>query len=203
MTNAALSISRFIDRISSWLGIIATWLVLCAALLSAANAFFRYFINEIIALARYSDRFWALRSLLDWYGANSNAFLEMQWYMFGAMVMLGAPFTLKVNEHVRVDLLYGSVSERTRTWIDLIGGTLCLLPLCAVLAYFTWPWFVDSWIGAETSTNSGGLIRWPIKLILPVGVGLLFVQGLSEIIKCIAALRTNYVRPYAYEKPLQ
>ncbi len=119
------------------------WLVLIAALLSAFNAFFRYFINEIIVLARQHDQLGLLQGLLDWYGNNSNAFLEAQWYMFGVMAMFGAAYTLKVNEHVRVDLVYGFVSERTRTWIDLIGGIFCLVPMCALLAYLTWPWFVE------------------------------------------------------------
>jgi len=198
-----LRLSRAIDEFGRWLSRIAVWLVLLAALLSAFNAFFRYFINEIIVLAHRYQQFGLLQGLLDWYGNNSNAFLEAQWYMFGVMAMFGAAYTLKVNEHVRVDLLYGNVSERTRTWIDLVGGILCLVPMCAVLAYLTWPWFVDSWYSGEMSTNAGGLVRWPAKLILPVGFALVLLQGFSEIIKCIAALTTDYVREHAYEKPLQ
>ena len=198
---AALALSRAIDRVGYWTSRIAVWLVLLAALLSAANAFFRYSINEIIYWAGTRDGF--LPALLSWYGNNSNSFLEAQWYMFGVMAMFGAGYTLKVNEHVRVDLVYGWVSERTRTWIDLFGGVVCLLPMCAILAYLSWPWFVDSWFSGEVSTNAGGLVRWPAKLILPVGFGLLFIQAISEIIKCVAALTTNYVREHAYEKPLQ
>jgi TRAP-type mannitol/chloroaromatic compound transport system permease small subunit len=144
-----------------------------------------------------------LPAILSWYGQNSNAFLEAQWYMFGVMALLGAAYTLKVNEHVRVDLIYGWVSERTRTWIDLIGGIVCLLPMCAMLAYLTWPWFVDSWFSGEVSTNAGGLVRWPAKLILPAGFALIFLQGISEIIKCVAVLTSNYTREHAYEQPLQ
>ena len=99
--------SRGIDEFNRWLSRIAVWLVLIAALLSAFNAFFRYFINEIIVLARHHDQLGLLQGLLDWYGNNSNAFLEAQWYMFGVMAMFGAAYTLKVNEHVRVDLVYG------------------------------------------------------------------------------------------------
>lgn len=198
-----LSISRAIDEFGRWLSRIAVWLVLLASLLSAFNAFFRYFLNEIVALARQYQQIKLLQGLLDWYGANSNAFLEAQWYMFGVMAMFGAAYTLKVNEHVRVDLIYGYVSERTRTWIDLVGGILCLMPMCVILAYITWPWFLDSWFSGETSTNAGGLIRWPAKLILPVGFALVALQGISEIIKCVAALTTDYVREHAYEKPLQ
>ena len=104
------------------------------------------------------------------------------------MVLFGAAWTLKVNEHVRVDLVYGMVTDRTRIWIDLIGGVLFLMPMCIILIYFTWPWFVDAWYSGEVSTNAGGLVRWPVKLVLPVGFGLVALQGVSEIIKCIAAL---------------
>ncbi len=201
--NTLLLISRAIDEFGRWLSRIAVWLVLIAALLSACNAFFRYFINEIIVLAKTHDQMGMLRHVLNWYGNNSNAFLEAQWYMFGVMAMFGAAYTLKVNEHVRVDLVYGNVSERMRTWIDLIGGIFCLVPMCALLAYLTWPWFVDSWYSGEISTNAGGLVRWPVKLIVPVGFALVLLQGFSEIIKCVAALTTNYVREHAYEKPLQ
>jgi TRAP-type mannitol/chloroaromatic compound transport system permease small subunit len=117
--------------------------------------------------------------------------------------MLGAPYTLKINEHVRVDLIYGSVSERTRTFIDFFGAIICLLPFCLVLAYLSWAWFVDSWNTNEISTNAGGLLRWPVKLMVPVGFGLMFLQGLSEIIKCVAVFKGGYAREHAYERPLQ
>jgi TRAP-type mannitol/chloroaromatic compound transport system permease small subunit len=198
-----LRVSHAIDEFGRWLSRIAVWLVLVAALLSAFNAFFRYFINEIIVLARRYEQLGMLQDLLNWYGRNSNAFLEAQWYMFAFMVMFGAAYTLKINEHVRVDLLYGAVSERFRTWIDLIGSIVCLVPMCALLAYLTWPWAVEAWNNGEVSTNAGGLVRWPVKLIVPVGFALVLLQGFSEIIKCIAALTTDYVREHAYEKPLQ
>jgi TRAP-type mannitol/chloroaromatic compound transport system permease small subunit len=200
---ALLKVANAIDRCNRWLSLIAIWFVLLAALLSAFNAFFRYSINEIAAVARDHPKFSSLNTVLSVYGANSNAFLEAQWYMFAAIAMFGAAYTLKVNEHVRVDLLYGWVTERTRTWIDLIGGIFCLIPFCVVLSYLTWPWFVDAWYSGEVSTNAGGLVRWPVKLILPVGFALVAVQGVSEIIKCVAALTTDYVREHAYEKPLQ
>src|SRR5207344_1023080 len=116
---------------------------------------------------------------------------------------LGAPYTLKMNEHVRVDLIYGMVSERTRIWIDIICGFLFLLPICVILTYFTWPWFIESWTINEASSNAGGLIRWPVKLLLPVGFVLMALQGVSEIIKRIAALSDSYRLEHAYEKPLQ
>ena len=108
-----------------------------------------------------------------------------------------------MNEHVRVDLLYGMVSERTRIWIDIIGGFLFLLPICLILTYFTWPWFVESFLGNEGSFNAGGLVRWPVKLLLPVGFALMALQGISEIIKRVAAIEHLTDEQFKYEKPLQ
>jgi len=175
-----LAISRGIDWFNTKLAIVANWLVLLAALISAGNAGSRYLFSE-----------------------SSNGWLEIQWYMFAGMVLLGAPYTLKMNEHVRVDLVYGMVSERTQIWIDIVCGILFLLPICVVLTYFTWPWFVESWRINEASSNAGGLIRWPVKLLLPVGFGLMAVQGVSEIIKRIAALEHVIDIEFKYEKPLQ
>ncbi len=129
-----LGVSRAIDWFNEKFGVIANWMVLLACLISAGNAFSRYLFSM-----------------------SSNGWLEIQWYMFAAMVLLGGPYTLKMNEHVRVDLVYGMMSERTRLWIDIIGGILFLLPICIILTYFTWPWFVDSWRLNESSTNAGGL----------------------------------------------
>ena len=119
---------------------------------------------------------------------SSNAWLEIQWYLFAAMFMLGAPYTLRMNEHVRVDILYGSVSPRVQLWIDLLGGILFLMPATIIIGWMSWPIFVDSFVSGEVSNNAGGLIRWPVKLLLPLGFGLLALQGISEIIKRIAAL---------------
>lgn len=198
-----LAISGAIDRLNRAVSRIAVWLVLLAALVSAFNAAFRYSIGTIVALTDEGRAYPWLQALLRWYSANSNGFLEAQWYMFAALVMLGAAYTLKMNEHVRVDLLFGWFSERTRTWIDLLGSAFCLLPMCVVMIYFTWPWFLESWRTGEMSSNAGGLPRWPVKLVLPVGFFLVLLQGISEIIKCVAALTTEYVREHAYEKPLQ
>jgi TRAP-type mannitol/chloroaromatic compound transport system permease small subunit len=175
-----LKFSRAIDAINEKFGVIANWLVLFACLISAGNAASRYLFSE-----------------------SSNGWLEIQWYMFAGMVLLGAPYTLKMNEHVRVDLVYGMVSERTRIWIDILGGFLFLLPICVILVYFTWPWFVESWRISESSSNAGGLIRWPVKLLLPVGFALMTLQGISEIIKRIAALEHVIDIDFKYEKPLQ
>ncbi len=201
---ALLALSRAIDEFSKRLGFIANYLVLFAALLSAANAAFRYGINAFIELSREYHFLSGIQTLITWYGNNSNSFLEAQWYMFAFMVLLGGAWTLKVNEHVRVDLLYGWVSDRTRIWIDLLGSIFFLMPMCIVLTYVTWPWFVDAWYSGEVSTNAGGLVRWPVKLILPVGFVLMALQGVSEIIKCIAALIVpGYKREHAYEAPMQ
>ena len=175
-----LTLSRGIDWFNTQLAVVANWLVLLAAVISAANAGSRYLFSE-----------------------SSNGWLEIQWYMFAGMVLLGAPYTLKMNEHVRVDLVYGMVSQRTQIWIDIVGGFLFLLPICLILMYFTWPWFVESWLQNEASSNAGGLIRWPVKLILPVGFFLMALQGVSEIIKRIAALEHIIDLDVKYEKPLQ
>jgi len=175
-----LGLSRAIDWVNTQIAVIANWLVLLACLISAGNAFSRYLIS-----------------------VSSNGWLEIQWYMFAGMVLLGAPYTLLKNEHVRVDLIYGMVSERARIWIDIIGGFLFLLPICVILIYFTWPWFVESWNLNEGSSNAGGLIRWPVKLLLPVGFALMALQGISEIIKRIAAIEHLIDAEFKYEKPLQ
>jgi TRAP-type mannitol/chloroaromatic compound transport system permease small subunit len=175
-----LALSRAIDWLNTQLAVVANWLVLWAALISAGNAASRYLFSE-----------------------SSNSWLEIQWYMFAGMVLLGGPYTLKMNEHVRVDLVYGMVSERTRIWIDIIGGFLFLLPICVILVYFTWPWFVDSWNINEQSSNAGGLPRWPVKLLMPIGFGLMALQGVSELIKRIAALEHVIEADFKYEKPLQ
>ncbi len=177
---ALLALSRAIDWLNEQIGLVANWLVLWAALISAGNAASRYLFSQ-----------------------SSNGWLEIQWYMFAGMVLLGAPYTLKMNEHVRVDLLYNIVKERTQIWIDIIGGLLFLLPICIILIYFTWPWFVESWRLNEASSNAGGRIRWPVKLLLPLGFFLLTLQGISEIIKRIAALEHVIEADFKYEKPLQ
>jgi TRAP-type mannitol/chloroaromatic compound transport system permease small subunit len=169
-----------IDSLNDRFGQVADWLVLFACLISAGNAMSRYAFS-----------------------LSSNAWLEVQWYMFAGMVMLGAPHTLKVNEHVRVDLLFSSVSERTRIWIDILGIIFFLFPICIILIYFTWPWFVESWQIEEMSSNAGGLIRWPVKLVLPVGFALMVLQGVSELIKRVEALIHHHRLQYEYEKPLQ
>lgn len=175
-----LWLSRAIDWINQQIAVVANVLVLLACLISAGNAASRYLFSE-----------------------SSNGWLEIQWYMFAGMVLLGAPYTLKMNEHVRVDLVYGMLSTRKRIWIDILGGVLFLLPFCIILTWLTWPWFVASFVGNESSSNAGGLIRWPVKLLLPVGFGLMVLQGISELIKRVAALEHVIEDEFKYEKPLQ
>lgn len=200
---ALLKFSQAIDRFNEQFSVVANWMVLLSCLLSAGNAAVRYGIDGFLYLAQNFSFLHGLTAGIGWYGNHANAFLEAQWYMFAAIVLLGGPYTLKVNEHVRVDLFYGMVSERTRIWIDIIGGILFLLPICLILIYFTWPWFVDLFRIDEQSNNAGGLVRWPVKLLLPVGFALMALQGVSEIIKRVAALRHEIEADFKYEKPLQ
>src|SRR3954470_19106224 len=175
-----LGLSRIIDAINERLRTIADWLVLLSCLISAANAFSRYAFS-----------------------ISSNAWLEIQWYMFAALVLLGASYTLKKNEHVRVDIVYTNVSTRKQIWVDIIGGVLFLLPATLILAYLSWPVFYNSWEIGEVSTNAGGLIRWPIKIFLPLGFALLSLQGISELIKRVAMLTGHMQADLHYERPLQ
>jgi TRAP-type mannitol/chloroaromatic compound transport system permease small subunit len=175
-----LACSRAIDALNERLGRIANWLVLAACLVSAGTAAARYSLNT-----------------------GSNAWLEIQWYMFGALVMLGAPYTLKLNQHVRVDVIYGNLSTRAQLWIDILGGIFFLLPACVLIGWLSWPMFYNAWSIGETSSNAGGLLRWPIKLFVPLGFLLLALQGVSEIVKRVAALGGHGALPAHYEKPLQ
>jgi TRAP-type mannitol/chloroaromatic compound transport system permease small subunit len=178
--NFLLSVARAIDALNERLSVIANWLVALSALISAGNAFSRYAFS-----------------------ISSNAWLEIQWYMFGALVLLGASYTLKRNEHVRVDIVYGNLPTRGQIWIDIVGGILFLMPAALILSYLSWPVFHNSWVGNEMSVNAGGLIRWPIKIFLPLGFALLSLQGLSEIIKRIAMLTGHMPTDVHYERPLQ
>ena len=175
-----VKITRVIDACSDVAGFVAKWLVLLACLISAGNAAVRYMFSF-----------------------SSNGLLEIQWYMFGAIVFLGASQTLRMNEHVRVDLLYSAVSERTRLWIDIVGFSIFLLPVTAYLVYLTWPFFLNSFRSMEGSSNAGGLILWPIKGVLPLGLALLFLQGFAELLKRVAALTGAIRIDTHYEAPLQ
>ena len=177
---ALLRFSGLVDALNEKIGRIASWLVLIACVISAGNAVMRYGFNT-----------------------SSNAWLEIQWYLFGGMVMLGAAHTLRVNEHVRVDVLYSHYSDRTRLWVDLLGGIFFLLPMAIIIGWLSWPMFISSFHIGETSGNAGGLLRWPVKLLVPLGFLLLTLQGLSEIIKRAAALAGHGDINSRYERPLQ
>ena len=178
--HALLKISRLIDTLNEKIGLIANWLVLAACVISAGNA-----------LMRYS------------FSLSSNAWLEIQWYLFGGMVMLGASYTLKMNEHVRVDVFYGRYSERVRLWLDFAGGIVFLLPMTITIGWLSWPMLANSWAIGEVSSNAGGLLRWPVKLMVPLGFLLLSLQGVSEVIKRYAALTGRLDLDARYERPLQ
>ncbi|MEP7181570.1 MAG: TRAP transporter small permease subunit [Betaproteobacteria bacterium] len=164
--NALLALSRLIDRLSERVGHTIYWLVLVAVLISAANATVRKIFNY-----------------------SSNSFLEIQWYLFSLIFLFCAGYTLKHNEHVRIDIITGRLSARARASIDIFGTLVFLLPMAALLMYLSWPVFVDAWTRHEVSTNAGGLIIWPARLMVPIGFLLLILQGLSELIKRIAFLK--------------
>ncbi len=160
-----LALSRLIDALNERVGRLVYWLVLIAVLVSAGNAVVRYSFN-----------------------VSSNAWLEIQWYLFSAVFLLCAAYTLLHNQHVRIDILSGMLSARGRAWIDLLGTVLFLLPMAIAIMWLSWPVFVDAWRSDEVSTNAGGLLIWPGRLMVPVGFLLLVLQGLSELIKRIAFL---------------
>jgi TRAP-type mannitol/chloroaromatic compound transport system permease small subunit len=161
-----LAFSRGVDHLNTAIGKFADVAVLLSCFISAGNAFVRYGVSY-----------------------SSNAWLEVQWYLFGAIVMLGASYTLFRNEHVRVDILYSVMSIRQRLWVDVFGFICFMLPAVILLTWMTWPFFLDSFVRWEGSPNAGGLLRWPVKILLPIGFFMLTLQGLSELIKRVALLR--------------
>jgi len=175
-----LALSRAIDALNERLSYVANWLVLLACLISAGNAFSRYAFS-----------------------ISSNAWLEIQWYMFGALVMLGTSYTLNRNEHVRVDIVFSNLSTRRQIGVDIFGGILFLMPATLIMAYLSWPIFYNSWMENEISANAGGLVRWPVKIFLPLGFALLSLQGISELIKRFAMLTGHMEANLHYERPLQ
>lgn len=161
-----LSLSRAIDSINEFIGKWVGWLILVSILISATNAVIRKVFN-----------------------VSSNAWLEAQWYLYGAAFLLAAAYTLKQNEHIRIDVVYGIWSRRTQHWIDLLGHLLFLMPFVVLMIFYFVPYFLLSFRTGEVSTNAGGLIIWPAKLMLLIGFILLGIQGISEIIKKIAIMR--------------
>ena len=175
-----LKFALFIDWISDQFSKLASWTVLFAAMICAGNAFIRYG--------------------LDW---SSNGMLEIQWYMFAYTVMVGAPYVLKVNEHVRVDLIYGKLKGNWPVYVDIFGIVVFLLPVIGLLAWLSWPYFLKVLVSGEMSQNAGGLIRWPAVLALPLGFAMMWLQGISELIKRLSYLGGSYLMDTHYEKPLQ
>ncbi len=161
-----LALSRLIDAVNEWLGRLMGWAILLAVLVSAGNAVVRKVFS-----------------------VSSNSWLELQWYLFGAAFMFAAAYTLKQNEHVRVDIFYASRTRRTQHWIDLFGHVVFLLPFVILMTWMLFPYTIRAWQTGEVSTNSGGLIIWPARAILAVGFLLLTLQALSEIVKKIAVMR--------------
>lgn len=174
--NALLALASVIDAFTERVGRAVVWLVLVATLVSAANALARYALGE-----------------------SSNAWLEIQWYLFGAMFLLTAGYTLKHNGHVRIDIFYNRLTPRGQAWVDLVGGLVFLLPMAGLLAWLAWPMFHEAWVTHELSPDAGGLVRWPVKLLLPAGFALLALQGVAEVIKRIGVISGHLVLPQ--EKP--
>ena len=158
--------SGLIDRLNTWIGKAAMWFVLATTLISAGNAI--------------------VRKAFD---TSSNALLEIQWYLFAGVFMLAAGYTLLQNAHVRIDFVASRLSARARNWVDVVGIVAVLIPFCLISIYLSWPLFTNAWATGEMSSNAGGLIRWPVYLLIPVGFALLMLQGVSELIKRVAFLR--------------
>jgi TRAP-type mannitol/chloroaromatic compound transport system permease small subunit len=170
-----LRLSRLIDALSKRIGLAARWLVLLAVLISAGNAVVRYLFDT-----------------------SSNAWLELQWYLFAGVFLLCAPYALLYNEHVRIDVITDRFSHRVRAWIDVAGTIFFLFPVAAIISWLSWPVFIDSFQRGEMSADAGGLIRWPVKLLIPIGFFLLLLQGCSELIKRIAFLSGRLEDPFAH-----
>ena len=161
-----LRFAAAIDALNEWIGKSVAWLGLAAVLVCTGNAVARYALN-----------------------IGSNAWLELQWYFNSAVFLLIAAYALKRNEHVRIDVIAARLSERAQAWIDLLGGLFMLLPVTVIIAWYSWPSLASSWRIEEYSSDPGGLIRWPVRLLIPAAFTLLALQGASEIIKRVAFLR--------------
>lgn len=164
--NALLAFSRAVDKLNERIGSVIYWLVLAAVLISAANAVVRKVFNM-----------------------SSNAFLEIQWYLFSAIFLFCAGYTLLKNQHVRIDVITGRLSKRAQAWIDILGTLFFLMPMAILIMVLSWPVFIQAFERGEVSTNAGGLIIWPARLMVPIGFLLLVLQGWSELIKRVAFLK--------------
>lgn len=161
-----LSLSAAIDRLNSWVGKISLWLILATTIISAGNAIVRKVFNF-----------------------SSNAFLEVQWYLFAAVFLMGAGYVFLHNAHVRIDFVSSRLSPRTRNWVDVVGIVVVVIPFCILMMALSWPLFVQAFVSGELSSNAGGLIRWPAYFVIPAGFALLGLQSVSELIKRLAFLR--------------
>lgn len=164
--HSLLQFSRAVDALSAWIGRVVMWLILITTFISAGNAIVRKLFNT-----------------------SSNALLEIQWYIFAAVFMLGAGYAFLRNAHVRIDFISSKFSARTRNWIDIGGIVIFMFPLCYMMITLSWPLFHNAWVSGEMSSNSGGLIRWPVYAMIPAGFALLALQGFSELIKRAAFLK--------------
>ncbi|OYW61945.1 MAG: C4-dicarboxylate ABC transporter [Rhodobacterales bacterium 32-66-7] len=173
---ALLAFSRGIDRVTEFVGKTVIWAILLAVLVSAANAISRKFFN-----------------------VSSNAWLELQWYLFGISFMGAAAYTLQLNEHIRIDVFYGSRSRRTQHWIDLLGHTFFLMPFVLLMSWYLWSYTLQAYQSGQISTNAGGLLIWPARAMLLAGFILLVFQGLSEIIKKIAVMQGLMEDPHPFQ----
>ncbi len=162
-----LRASRLIDALNRCVGRVTYWLILVAVLISAGNAISRKTMN-----------------------LSSNAMLEIQWYLFAAVFLLCAGYTLLCKEHVRVDLIFTRLSRRKQLIVEIFGTLVFLAPMTVLILVLSWAPFMDAWVSGEVSANAGGLVRWPVKLLIPIGFALLLLQGMSEVIKDVAELRS-------------
>ena len=167
-----LALSRAIDAMNTRIGRFVFWLVLVVTLVSSGNALIRYAFDR-----------------------SSNAFLEMQWYMFSAIFLLCAPYTLLRNDMVRIDVIYSRLSRKVQDWIEILGICGFLLPFAIGVLYLSWPWFLQAYTRGEMSSNAGGLLIWPARLLVPIGFALLTLQGISQLIKQVAWMRGDGPNP--------
>lgn len=163
--NGLLKFSKGVDSLNTLVGKTTMWLILATTLISAGNALVRKIFNS-----------------------SSNGLLEIQWYLFASVFLLGAGYGLLKNSHVRIDFISSKLSHRTRNWIDVAGILFVLIPFCIIIISLSWPFFMQAFVSGETSQNAGGLIRWPAYILIPIGFALLFLQGISELIKRFAFL---------------
>jgi TRAP-type mannitol/chloroaromatic compound transport system permease small subunit len=174
-----LRFSSFIDLVNERIGKASSWLILLAVVICTVNALVRYSVN-----------------------LSSNGWLEVQWYLNSAMFLLVAAYALKRNNHVRIDVIAGRLSPRAQAWIDILGSLFALLPVSLIIIWYSWPSLVNSWDLGEHSSDPGGLIRWPVRLLIPVAFSMLALQGVSELIKRVAFLKGLIPNPAEHPKEI-